>query len=358
MPPVPPERTTHRLLLAVVIFLTGAVLKLAAPVVIALLLTVLLVYLIDPLVVLLSTRLRLRLWLASLISIVFFAAIFSGIGVLIVFDLPHFARSFPRFQEEILARAEGMLSGLETRIGFTFAIDPFAELRTVPLRPILMGLARSSLRFLSEFTLIFFFAIILLLGKYRFIRTILTVFPRRHSLVPVMLRHIDRHLRAFLGIKALVSLVIGLLTALILLAFRVEFAVTWGFLTVLLNFVPTLGPITAVALPSLIATIQYPGVLMPLAVIASLTLMHVSISSFIEPKFLGERLDLSFFVIFLSLFFWGWMWGAAGVLLAVPVTASLKIVLERIPATSRFALLLGRTSGRRSVDRRRRFPLN
>jgi len=52
-------------------------------------------------------------------------------------------------------------------------------------------------------------------------------------------------------------------------------------------------------------------------------------------------------VIFLSLFFWGWMWGAPGVLLAVPVTASLKIVLERIPATSRLAMLLGRTSGRR-----------
>ena len=271
MPPAPSERTTHRLLLVVVIFLTGAALKLAAPVVIALLLTVLLVYLIDPLVVLLNTRLGLGLRLASLIAIVFFAAIFAGIGVLIVFDLPHFARSFPRFQEEILARAEGMLQGLENSIGFTFAIDPFDELRTVPLRPILMGLARSSLRFLSEFTLIFFFAIILLLGKYRFIRKILTVFPRRHSMVPIMLRHIDRHLRAFLGIKALVSLVIGLLTALILLAFRVEFAVTWGFFTVLLNFVPALGPITAIALPSLIAAIQYPGVVMPLAVIASLT---------------------------------------------------------------------------------------
>ena len=335
--------------MAVVIFLAGAAIKLAAPVVIALLLTVLLVYLIDPLVVLLTKRLQLRFWLAALISIVFFAAVFSGIGVLIVFDLPHFARSFPRFQEEILARAEGLLQGLETRLGFTFAIDPFAELRTVPLRPILMGLARSSLRFLSEFTLIFFFAIILLLGKYRFIRTILTVFPRRHSLVPIMLRHIDRHLRAFLGIKALVSLVIGLLTAVILVAFRVEFALTWGFLTVLLNFVPSLGPITAIALPTLITIIQYPGVVMPLAVVASLTLLHASISNFIEPRFLGERLDLSFFVIFLSLFFWGWMWGAAGVLLAVPVTASLKIILERIPATSHVAKLLGRASGRRRV---------
>ena len=130
-----------------------------------------------------------------------------------------------------------------------------------------MGVVRSSLRILSEFTLIFFFAIILLIGKYRLIRMVLTVFPRRHSMVPIMLKHIDRHMRAFLGIKALASLVIGVGTALILLAFRVEFAVTWGFLTILLNFVPTLGPITAIVLPTLITIIQYPGFIMPLAVV-------------------------------------------------------------------------------------------
>jgi len=199
---------------------------------------------------------------------------------------------------------------------------------------------------------IFFFAIILLLGKYRVIRIILTVFPRRHSMVPVMLRHIDKHMRAYLGIKALASLAIGIVTALILLAFKVEFAVTWGFLTILLNFIPTLGPITAISLPTIIAIIQYPGVLMPLAVAVSLIALHSGISSFLEPRFLGERLDLNFFVIFLSLFFWGWMWGAAGVLLAVPVTAILKIIMERIPATARIAMLLGKT--RR--PRRRRPP--
>ena len=54
-----------------------------------------------------------------------------------------------------------------------------------PISPLLMSMTRSSLRFLSEFVLIFFFAIILLLGKYRMIRMILTVFPRRHSIVPL-----------------------------------------------------------------------------------------------------------------------------------------------------------------------------
>ncbi len=346
MPEASPGRTTNRLLMTIVVFLTGAALKLAAPVVIALLLTILLVYLIDPLVLLLHRR-RLPLWLASTIAVTVFAAVFAASGLLLFLDLPHFARSFPRFQEEILGRAQVIVEGLEKNMGIAFAIDPFEELRSAPLRPLLMNVVRSSLRVVSEFGLIFFFAIILLVGKYRVIRLLLTVFPRKESMVPVMLKHIDRHMRAFLGIKALASLVIGIGTALILLAFKVEFAVTWGFFAVILNFVPALGPTTAIALPALISLIQYPGWVQTIAIVACLAALHVGISNFLEPRFLGERLDLNFFVIFLGLFFWGWMWGAAGVLLAVPVTAALKIVLERIPATSRLARLLGKARRRR-----------
>ena len=94
MPETIPAKTTNKLLTVVVVFLTGAALKLAAPVVIALLLTVLLVYLIDPLVVFLHRR-RLPLWLSALIAIVFFVALFLGLGVLIFFDLPHFGRNLP-----------------------------------------------------------------------------------------------------------------------------------------------------------------------------------------------------------------------------------------------------------------------
>ena len=346
MPEPDPAKTTNTLLTVIVIFLTGAALKFAAPVVIALLLTVLLVYLIDPLVLFLHRR-RLPLWLSALIAIVFFFALFMGLAILIFFDLPHFGRTFPRFQEEIAGSLQMFMKNLERSTGTQISIDPFEELRTLPVRPLVMSIARGSIRFLSEFFLIFFFAIILLLGKYRFIRMILTVFPRRHSLVPIVLKHVDRHLRAYLGIKALASLAIGIVTMGILLLFRVEFAITWGFLTVILNFVPTLGPITAVLLPVLISMVQFQGSLLPLAIAASLTVLHLGISSFLEPRFLGERLNLSFFVIFLSLFFWGWMWGAAGVLLAVPVTATLKIVLERIPSTSRIAMLLGKANRRR-----------
>ena len=112
------------------------------------------------------------MWLSAIIAIVFFFAIFLGLAILIFFDLPHFGRTFPRFQEAIAGRAQALLHSLEESLGTTLSTDPFEELRTLPIRPIVMGAARSSIRFLSEFLLIFFFAIILLLGKYRFVRKI------------------------------------------------------------------------------------------------------------------------------------------------------------------------------------------
>jgi AI-2 transport protein TqsA len=334
------RRTTNRLLFVVVAFLGLAALRIAAPVFIALLLAVLVVYLIDPLVVFLQRR-RVPLWPAAIISIAFFAALLSGLGVLIAIDLARFGRNFPRFQEELMQRARAAIEGLEAALGLPM-VNPFEELGGLDAGPLVLAGARSAAKILSEGILVFFFAVILLLGKYQVVRILLRSFPRRHSLVPILMKHVDRHLRTFLGIKTLASLAIGILTAAVLLAFRVEFAVTWGFLSVLLNFVPAVGPIGAIAMPVLIAFVQFNSVLLPLLVAAVLAVLHVAVSNFIEPRFMGERLDLSFFVIFVSLLFWGWMWGPPGIILAVPVTASLKIVLERIPATARAARLLGR----------------
>ena len=339
-------RAIKGLLSAVVVFLAGVALKLAQPVIISLLLTVLLVYLIDPLVVFLQRR-RLPLSLSAFIAISFSAALLLGLGIMIFIDLAEFGRSFPRFQEELFSRAQAIMENLERSMGISFAVNPFEELRALPIGSFVLSSARSVLRILSEFLLILFFAVILLLGKYRVIRMVLKVFPRKHSLIPIVLRHIDRHLRMFLGIKTLSSLAVGIGTGALLLALGVQFAVTWGFLAFLLNFVPTLGPIASILMPVLISFVQFDGALRPIAIAAALGLMHVGISNVIEPRFMGERLNLSFFVIFLSLFFWGWLWGPAGVLLGVPVTASIKIILERIPATAHIALLLGKTESTR-----------
>ncbi|MCX7031885.1 MAG: AI-2E family transporter, partial [Spirochaetes bacterium] len=142
-------------------------------------------------------------------------------------------------------------------------------------------------------------------------------------------------------------LLVGFGTIGILLALRVEFAFVWGFLAFLLNFVPGAGPVVAIALPVLIAAAAHAFWPTAVLVVGLLGALHVGLSNALEPKLMGDHLDLSFLVVFVSLLFWGWLWGAAGVLLAVPLTATVKIVLEHIPRTRRFAVLLQRSRPRR-----------
>jgi AI-2 transport protein TqsA len=347
MPAFDSRRTTNTLLLILVLFLTVTGLKFAEPVFLAVLLSVLLLYVMDSLVIVLQRR-RFPLWLASLISILLFSALFLGLGFLISVEMKRFSRNFPRFQADLIRRAEGVLAAVSSSLGIEIPFNPAEDLRALRLGPMAVTAARSVLQGLSVFLLVFFFSIILLLGKYRAIRTIFKVFPPRRSRIPFVLHQIDKHLRVFLGIKAISSLAVGIGTALLLLAFRLDFAVIWGYLASILNFVPTLGPIASILMPVLFALVQFDGWVQPVVIAAALAAIHLGVSNFIEPKFMGERLNLSFYAIILSLFVWGWLWGAPGVLLAVPLTTSIKIIMENVPATARFAQLMGRAGrGRR-----------
>ena len=333
---------------SIVALLALGLLKIAAPVFIALLLTVLMVYLVDPIPIFLERR-GVAPWLAGLLAIVVFAILFFGLGTLVVIDLARFGRNFPSFAERLITAVEGAIQSIGAAVGLNVSRASLEQLRAFPVPSTLMSTARGAAGVLADVGLVFFLAAILLVGKHQIPARLAAVFPGRGNRVRSVLEEVDRHLRAFLGIKSFVSLCIGIGSAVILLAFRVEFAITWGFLALLLNFVPTIGPILAVTAPVLLSFVQFDTIVRPLAIAASLSALHAGIAGYLEPKLMGERLNLSFFVIFLSLLIWGWMWGAAGILLAVPVTASIRIVLDSIPRTRRLATLLGR-SGRPPAD--------
>jgi len=95
-----------------------------------------------------------------------------------------------------------------------------------------------------------------------------------------------------------------------------------------------------VTIPVLLAAVQFSSWVTALWVLLTLLTLHNLVAQLFEPKVLGMRLNLSVPMIFLSLLFWGWLWGIAGVLLAVPLTTSVKIIIEDIPGLRHFALLL------------------
>lgn len=149
-----------------------------------------------------------------------------------------------------------------------------------------------------------------------------------------------RQVQKYLVIKAGVSLATGVLAALVCLALGVDFPFLWGLLAFVFNFVPNIGAVMAALPPILLALIQH-GAGVALLVMLGYVVISTVVGNMIEPRLMGRRLGLSTLVVFLSLLFWGWVWGPIGMLLCVPLTVVLKILLEHSEDFRWLAVLLG-----------------
>jgi predicted PurR-regulated permease PerM len=128
----------------------------------------------------------------------------------------------------------------------------------------------------------------------------------------------------------------------------VDFAPLWALVAVVLGYVPNIGPIVASAPPVMLALLQVgPGHMM--IVLGLLATLHTVVGNVIEPQLLGRRLGLSSFVVFVSLIVWGWIWGTGGMLLSVPLTMTIKILLENSREWRWLAVLMGSGSESRRM---------
>jgi AI-2 transport protein TqsA len=150
----------------------------------------------------------------------------------------------------------------------------------------------------------------------------------------------SRTINQYMGIKTLTSLATGLAVIILLGLIGVDYAVLWGVLAFLLNFIPNIGSIIA-AIPAILLALVQLGVAAALAVAGGYVLINIVIGTFLEPRFMGKGLGLSVLVVFLSLVFWGWVLGPVGMLLSVPLTIAIKIALDGQAETRWMAILLG-----------------
>ena len=156
---------------------------------------------------------------------------------------------------------------------------------------------------------------------------------------PEYFRRFTESVQRYLGIKTLTSLATGITVGLLTAAFGLDFPILWGLLAFLLNYVPNIGSLIA-AIPAIfIALIQF-SLLQALMITLGYFVINITIGGVIEPRVMGRGLGLSTLIVFLSLIFWGWIFGPVGMLLAVPLTMTAKIALESSERTTAVALLL------------------
>jgi predicted PurR-regulated permease PerM len=197
--------------------------------------------------------------------------------------------------------------------------------------------------FLGKLLLVLIFLVFMLLGKPYFKYKVERAFPPdRAETFSTMTASISKQIGQYLVVKVAISGVTGVLVWLALTLLKVEFALTWGALAFFLNFIPSIGSIIASIPPILLAIVQYyPSPWIPIFTAVVLLLIQMTMGNVIEPKIMGDHLNLSPVVILLSLVFFGWMWGIVGALLSVPIAAAIKIFCENIEALKPISILMG-----------------
>ena len=154
-------------------------------------------------------------------------------------------------------------------------------------------------------------------------------------------REINHQVRSYLALKTIISVFTGLAFGLALRLFGVPMAFTFGVLAFLLNFVPNIGPLVASLLPIPLIILDPTGSVgwMVAAILVTCGIQAIS-GNIVEPKIMGNSSDLHPVTVLVALMFWGMMWGVIGMFLATPITAALKIMLERIESTQPIANLM------------------
>ena len=145
---------------------------------------------------------------------------------------------------------------------------------------------------------------------------------------------------SYLAIKAAISLLTGLIIFSWLWILGVDYAILWGLLAFMLNFIPTVGSFIA-AVPAVLLALVQLGILHAGLTLGGFVLVNLVMGNVIEPRCMGRGLNLSPLVVFVSLVLWGWVLGPVGMLLSIPLTIMIKIALENQPESRWISIMLG-----------------
>ncbi|MDX1680561.1 MAG: AI-2E family transporter, partial [Akkermansiaceae bacterium] len=176
-------------------------------------------------------------------------------------------------------------------------------------------------------TVIFFILMIFMLSEGdRFGRRLQAITKANGPDIARMLKA-SRDIQRYLAIKTVVSLITGFLAGLLCWAVGLDFYLLWGIVAFALNFIPVIGSLVA-GIPPVILALIMSGVPSAVVVASGYLLINNFLGNLIEPVLVGKRFGISTLVVVISVMFWGWVWGPFGMLLAVPLTMTLKVFLD------------------------------
>jgi predicted PurR-regulated permease PerM len=278
-------------------------------------------------------------WLAILITFLLLVVALVGLILLTSYSVTVLIESLPQYQDSLQTQIDSLESALNT-IGLSedrlsSALDQISGNQILSY---VSSLLAGVLGFLSNLTFVLLVLIFLLLGTRGFTNTMRS-FGTGSATVPRFNRMVE-DLRQYMVLTTWINLMVALISTIFFFITGVDFAILWGILTFLLGYIPTLGFWLALIPPLALAYLQY-GAARALIVLVGIAVINTVVQNFVQPRMMGRGLNLAPVVVILSLFFWGWVLGLTGALLAVPLTLIVKeLILDAYDDTRGLARLM------------------
>lgn len=277
--------------------------------------------------------------LAIAIVFIAFISIFVGFSELIGSSLSSFSNDVNKYEANLNKMSASFLHFIDN-YGIDLSSGSFSNMFE-PTK--IMGFTASFLSQLGGFmgnTLTILFLVLFLLMELDSIPIKMSAIVDKSTKSLSYFSTIGNSIRHYLSIKTATSMLTGALIWISLSIVGLDYAILWALIAFLLNYIPNIGSIIAAIPAILFALIQLGigGVVWTTIIFVAVNLL---IGNVVEPKWMGKGLGLSTFVVFLSLIFWGFVLGAVGMFLSVPLTMTIKIILEQNPRTKGIAILLG-----------------
>lgn len=315
----------------------GIVLQQMSGIFVPFVIATLLSFAFAPLVSFLGGRGAPRFVSITLVLVVFLA--FGFLVVLVIYSsIQSLVREFPVYQERFAALLNDVIGRLDLPDGFVEDLELSRTIGTAVL-----SVSGNFMSFVSGFIVVLVFLLFLLAEKpYMRRKMNLAIQGETLQRLTRVLADVNVQIGRYVGVKLFVSLLTGAIVLVFFATVGVDFPFIWAVLTFLFNFIPSIGSIVITVLSGIFVVVQFAPDYQPIIVaISGMALTQLLIGNVLDPKLLGDSLNLSPVVILLSLLIWGYLWNVAGLFLAVPLTVAIKIVLEHIPGLAAYGVLMG-----------------
>jgi AI-2 transport protein TqsA len=307
------------LALGTILYLTRAVI---IPLVVALLMTMIINKVANVIATAFPGR-HLRS-VTKLCATVVVLAVFFGLATAAVVSATDIVKRFPDYQVAFTQAMQDS-SGIQRALGWLREKGLLGQLQQLPIGGMVADILGSLVALTGNIVLVVIFTGFLVFSSSKFTG---------------LLQEMNDTIGAYVAVKTLMCLLTGALFVLMCWIFGIDFALFWGLLAFLLNYIPSVGSIIATLPLLLLSAIQlhsWPRVALFAAI---LLVVQQFIGQILEPKLMGMRLSLKPVAILLGLIFWGLLWGIPGMFLATPLMVLMRIVSSYFNVTRGFERLL------------------